>query len=373
VGGRVAPTLSPPKDKVKKTKEIKSMRLLILGTGGMANAHATNFSAIDGVKLVGGVDILPDRLAAFSAQHKIDRQFGSVEDALAWGEFDAVANVTPDRIHHPTTMLAIAADKHIFCEKPLATDATLAMEMTAAMEKSGKVGMVNFTYRNSPALQRGRQMVLAGEIGAVRHVEASHLQSWLVGNAWGDWKTESKWLWRLSRKHGSNGALGDIGIHIVDFASYGSGLDVAHVFARLKTFEKAPPTNTIGEYDLDANDSFAMSVDFSNGAVGTIQATRTAAGQLDQLRLRVYGDKGSIEMIYDTGKSTLRACLGEDTNTATWRDVPFDPVETNYQRFVSAVRNGKTLEPSFRRAANIQRVLDKAMLSDLERNEQAVA
>ena len=97
------------------------------------------------------------------------------------------------------------------------------------------------------------------------------------------------------------------------------------------------------------------------------------AGQLDQLRLRVYGDKGSIEMIYDTGKSTLRACLGEDTNTATWRDVPFDPVETNYQRFVSAVRNGKTLEPSFRRAANIQRVLDKAMLSDLERNEQAVA
>ena len=136
----------------------------------MANAHATNFSAIDGVKLVGGVDILPDRLAAFSAQHKIDRQFGSVEDALAWGEFDAVASVTPDRIHHPTTMLAIAAGKHIFCEKPLATDATLAMEMTAAMEKSGKVGMVNFTYRNSPALQRGRQMVLAGEVGAVRHV-----------------------------------------------------------------------------------------------------------------------------------------------------------------------------------------------------------
>ena len=208
------------------------MRLLILGTGGMANAHATNFSAIGRVKLVGAVDILPDRLAAFCAQHKIDRQFASVEDALARGEFDAVANVTPDRIHHPTTLLAIAAGKHIFCEKPLATDATLAMEMTAAIEKSGKVGMVNFTYRNSPALQKGRQMVLAGEVGAVRHVEASHLQSWLVGNAWGDWKTESKWLWRLSKKHGSNGALGDIGIHIVDFASYGSGLDVAHVFAR---------------------------------------------------------------------------------------------------------------------------------------------
>ena len=198
--------------------------------------------------------------ATIKVAWRIDRQFGSVEDALAWGEFDAVANVTPDRIHHPTTMLAIAAGEHIFCEKPLATDARLAMDMTAAMEKSGKVGMVNFTYRNSPALQKGRQTVLAGEVGAVRHVEASHLQSWLVGNAWGDWKTDSKWLWRLSKKHGSNGALGDIGIHIVDFASYGSGLDVVHVFARLKTFDKAPPSNTIGEYDLDANDSFAMSV-----------------------------------------------------------------------------------------------------------------
>ena len=349
------------------------MRLLILGTGGMANAHATNFSSIDGVTIVGGIDVLPDRLAAFSTQHKIDRQFASLEDALAWGEFDAIANVTPDRIHHPTTMVAIAAGKHVFCEKPLATDATLAMEMTEAMEKSRKVGMVNLTYRNSPALQKGREMVLAGAVGTVRHVEASHLQSWLVGNAWGDWKTESKWLWRLSKKHGSNGALGDIEIHIVDFASYGSGLDVARVFARLKTFDKAPPTNTIGEYDLDANDSFAMTVEFGNGAIGTIQATRTAAGQLDQLRLRVYGDKGSIEMIYDTGKSTLRACLGEDVNTATWRDVPFEPVETNYQRFAAAVKAGATLEPSFRRAVNIQKVLDKAMASDLDHSDRAVA
>jgi predicted dehydrogenase len=348
------------------------MRLLILGTGGMADQHATNFKAIDGVSLVGGVDVIPDRLEVFCAKHEIARQFASLEDALAWGEFDAVTNVTPDRIHHETTLQAIAAAKHVFCEKPLATDAVKAMEMTNAIEKSGKVGMVNFTYRNSPALQKGRQMVLAGDIGAVRHVEASHLQSWLVGNAWGDWKTESKWLWRLSKKHGSNGALGDIGIHIVDFASYGSGLDVAHVFGRLKTFDKAPG-DKIGEYDLDANDSFTMNVDFNNGAIGTIQATRTAAGQLDQLRLRVYGKTGSIEMIYDTGKSTLRACMGEDVNTATWRDVPFDPVETNYQRFVSAVLAGKTQEPSFRRAAGIQKVLDKALVSDHSRKDEAVA
>lgn len=347
------------------------MRLLILGTGGMANTHATNFAAIAGVTLAGGVDVEPARLAAFCAEHRIARQFSSLDEALAWGEFDAVANVTPDRIHHPTTMQAIAAGKHVFCEKPLATDAQKAMEMTDAIEKSGKVGMVNFTYRNSPALQEGRRMVLAGDIGAVRHIEASHLQSWLVSNAWGDWKTEAKFLWRLSTKHGSNGALGDIGIHIVDFASYGAGLDVAHVFGRLKTYDKAPG-NKIGEYDLDANDSFNMSVDFTNGAIGTIQASRTASGQFDQLRLRIYGETGSIEVIYDTGTSTLRACLGEDVHSATWGDVPFEPVDTNYQRFVQAVRAGKTQEPSFRRAANIQKVLDMAMASNASHTDEAI-
>ena len=348
------------------------MRLLVLGTGGMANAHAQNFSAIEGVSLVGGVDIDPARLAEFCATHGIERQFASLEEALAWGEFDAVANVTPDRIHHPTTMLAIAAGKHVFCEKPLATDAIKAMEMTEAIEASGKVGMVNLTYRNSPAVQKGRELVLSGAIGKVRHIEASHLQSWLVGNHWGDWHTETKFLWRLSTGHGSNGALGDIGIHIVDFASYGSGLDVAHVFGRLKTFDKAPD-NAIGEYTLDANDSFTMNVDFAGGAIGTIQATRSAAGQMDQLRLRVYGETGSVEMIYDTGTSTLRACLGEDVHTARWHDVPFEPVETNYQRFVAAVRAGKTQEPSFRRAANIQKVLDAAMASHASGRDEAVS
>ena len=99
------------------------MRLLILGTGGMANQHARNFSAIKGVSVVCGVDVVPERLATYCAEHRIEKNFPSIEDALAWGDFDAMANVTPDRIHHPTTMQAIAAGKHVFCEKPLATDA----------------------------------------------------------------------------------------------------------------------------------------------------------------------------------------------------------------------------------------------------------
>jgi predicted dehydrogenase len=212
--------------------------------------------------------------------------------------------------------------------------------------------------------------VTSGRIGAVKHVEASYLQSWLVSKAWGDWRTESQWLWRLSKKHGSNGTLGDIGIHILDFAIFGSGLDIDHVFARLKTFEKAPG-NRIGEYELDANDSFAMAVDFSNGALGVIHATRWATGHFNELRLRVYGERGSVEVQHRHNESMLRVVLDDDVETGTWREQSVEAVPTNYQRFVEAVRTGKSPEPSFRHAANLQKVLDLALVTELERRELA--
>jgi predicted dehydrogenase len=346
------------------------MRLLILGTGGMAAQHAKHFAAIDGVTLVGGVDVDPARLEAFNQTHNIERGFASLDAAIAWGEFDAVANVTPDSIHHPTTIAALKAGKHVFCEKPLATDATKAFEMVDVAEQSGLINMVNLTYRNVAQLQRAREIVLSGQIGAVKHVEASYLQSWLSSKAWGDWRTESKWLWRLSKKHGSNGVLGDIGVHILDFASFGAGLDIEHVFARLKTFDKAPG-NKIGEYELDANDSFTMAVDFSNGALGVIHATRWATGHFNELRLRVYGERGGVEVQHRHDGSRLRVCLGEDVETGNWVEVEVPPVPTNYERFAGAVRAGKNQQPDFRHAAELQRVLDLAMVSDTDHRELA--
>lgn len=347
------------------------MRVLILGAGWIAHYHAESFQKVQGVELVGAVDLVADKLEAFCAQHGIANKFATLEEAVTWGQFDAAVNATPDAVHYETTFKLIEAGKHIFCEKPLSISADKAMEMTEAVEKAGVVGMVNLTYRSSPALQKAREMVLAGEIGEVRHVDAAMLHGWLVGNHWGDWKTDSKWLWRLSKKHGSNGALGDTGIHVVDFASYGAALDVAHVFARLKTFDKAPG-NKIGEYDLDANDGFIMNVDFSNGAIGTIHATRTAAGYDNMLRMWIYGSLGSLEVIYDTGKSTLRACIGSDVNTHTWKDIPLEPVPTNHETFLRAVRSGKTLEPAFRKAAELQKVLDQAAVSNDRHVDQTI-
>ena len=193
------------------------------------------------------------------------------------------------------------------------------MKWLTPPERAGIVNMVNLTYRNVAALQKARAHGAGRRVGEVRHVEASYLQSWLVSKSWGDWRTDPKWLWRLSRSHGSNGVLGDVGVHILDFASYGAGLDIEHVFCRLKTFDKAPG-NRIGEYELDANDSFTMALDFSNGAFGVVHASRWATGHLNELRLRIYGDKGGIEVVHNLEGSQLKVCMGEDIETAKWQD-----------------------------------------------------
>ena len=192
--------------------------------------------------------------------------------------------------------------------------------------------MVNLTYRNVAQLQKAREIVTSGQIGAVKHVEASYLQSWLVSKAWGDWRTESKWLWRLSKKHGSTACSATSASTSSTSRRIGSGLDIEHVFARLKTFDKAPG-NKIGEYELDANDSFTMAVDFSNGALGVIHATRWATGHFNELRLRVYGERGGVEVQHRHDGSRLRVCLGEDVETGTWKEMEVPPVPTNYQRF----------------------------------------
>ena len=341
------------------------MRLLILGTGGMARAHAEQFGAIKGVELAGAVDLDEKLLDAFCKKYKIGRSFTSLDEAIGWGKFDAVANVTPDHVHYSTTMALLKAGKHVFCEKPLATDHPKALEMAETAEKAGLVGMVNLTYRNVPEIHKVRELVRSGKIGKVKHVEASYLQSWLVSKAWGDWREESQWLWRLSKSHGSNGTLGDIGIHIVDFVNFGSGAEMANIDCRLQTFHKAEG-DRIGVYKLDANDSFVMSVGFDNGALGVVHASRWATGHLNELKLRVYGDKGGIELTHRLDGSELRVCLGRSINKATWRTLKVRPVKTTYELFVKAVRAGKTLEPSFAQAAKVQKVLDLCVVADAD-------
>ena len=225
--------------------------------------------------------------------------------------------------------------------------------------------MVNLSYRNWPCIQDVAARVRRGEIGDIMHVEASYLQSWLSAKVWGDWRTNPALLWRLSSAHGSKGVLGDIGVHIVDFATYPVG-PIAKVECQLKTFPKAPK-DRIGDYPLDANDSAVMTVEFKNGALGVIHTTRWATGHVNQLTLKLFGTKGAIEINSEVSTTGYRLCSGNDIDTAKWRDEVVAATPSNYQRFIRAITTGEPEQPDFARGAEVQKVLDACFLSDAEK------
>lgn len=340
-------------------------RLLVLGTGAMAGSHAQRFATIPGCRLVAAVDVSPERARAFAEAHRIPNAFPNLGDALAWGEFDAAVNVTPDGAHKATTLALVGAGKHVLCEKPLAVSYPDAIEMADAAEAAGLINMVNFTYRNASALQTARRMVAAGQIGTVRHVQASYLQSWLTARHWGDWRTDEKWLWRLSSAHGSKGVMGDVGVHILDFATFAAGQDIVAIGARMRTFDKIDG-GAIGDYRLDVNDSVAMTVEFANGALGVVHASRMATGKRNDLDLVVHGDLGALRIWSDEKASTLEACLGPDAETQTWRPVACPDVPHIAERFVLALLMSENGDPSFRRGAEMQRLIDMAFDSDAQ-------
>jgi predicted dehydrogenase len=346
-------------------------RLLILGTGSIARHHAERFALLPGCELVAAVDANAERARDFADINRIPNAFASLAEAIAWGGFDAVINSTPDAVHMATTLELIAAGKAVFCEKPLALNAEDATVMTEAAEAAGLINMVNFTYRHASALQTARRMVETGEIGEVRHVQASYLQSWLTGRHWGDWRSEERWLWRLSSQHGSKGVLGDIGVHILDFVTYGTCLDIVALGAKMKTFDKAEG-GVIDVYRLDVNDSVAMTVEFSNGALGVVHMSRFATGKANDLDMTIHGERGALKLWANSTESSLEVCLGADIDTQTWTPYQCPPTPRNEERFVIALLSGENGEPDFRHATRVQRLLDLAFVSDAKGRVMAV-
>lgn len=346
----------------KSSSKKSPVRLAIIGTGGMANNHARRFKEIPGCALVAAVDIDRARAEKFAAEHGIPAVFTSVADMLAQAKVDAVSIVTPDAFHAAQSIQCLKAGKHVLCEKPLALNHADAQRMVAAAKKAGVINMVNLSYRDWPAIQAVAGVIASGKIGDIRHVEASYLQSWLPSKIWGDWRTTPAWLWRLSTQHGSRGVLGDVGVHIVDFATFPAG-PIKSVFGKLKAFDKAKG-NRIGEYVLDANDSAVMTVEFANGALGTIHTTRWSGGHANRLFLKISGTKGAIEIDSERSTTSYKLSVGADLDKAQWKEIAAKPTPNNYARFVKAVRTGVQDQPDFARGAEVQKVLDAVIASD---------
>ncbi|MGE9292990.1 MAG: Gfo/Idh/MocA family protein [Puniceicoccales bacterium] len=346
----------------KTTRRSGPVRLAIIGTGNMGKQHARRYQEIPGCKLVAAVDMNRKLVEAFAAEFDIPEVYDSVADMLAQSQVDAVSVVVPDSFHAAVAIECLKAGKHVLCEKPLAVNHADAQRMVKAAEKAGVINMVNLSYRDMPSLQAVAKLIAEGKLGDIRHVEASYLQSWLPSKVWGDWQTEPRWLWRLSSSHGSKGVLGDVGVHILDFATFPVG-SLKDIFCKLKVFHKAPG-DKIGEYNLDANDSAAMTVEFTNGALGAIHTTRWCGGHANRLYLKIAGTTGSAAIDTDWGNDIYRTSLGRNLEKATWKECKAKKTPNNYARFIKSIRTGVQDQPDFVRGAELQKVLDSCYVSD---------
>ncbi len=341
------------------------IKIAIIGTGWWAGVHAGEYAKDPRTKLVAVCGTSIGKAAAFAAEHGAERAYDNFSAMLADGNVDAVAIVTPDCTHCDYAIMALEAGLHVICEKPLAFCVEEATRMAEAAKRSGRVNMVNFSYRKSAALYKAVEMVKAGELGRIYHAEAKYFQNWLLSKDQGDWRNERKWLWRLSSAHGSKGALGDTGVHILDFATLPLG-KARNLHCRLKTFDKAPD-GRIGEYVLDVNDTALIDMEMESGALLNVQVTRMACGHPNKVSLCIYGEKAAIDIDLDRGWDSLKiARLDADGRQLDWETLNLAPLPSIFTRFIDAVGKGRLEEPDFARGLEIQSLLEACEKSDQE-------
>jgi len=337
----------------------------IIGTGIMGKAGGRIFQLIEEVEVAALADVSEKNLTEAAAELQVSATYSTYQDMLEKERLDGVSVVTPDSMHAGISLDVIGEGIHILCEKPLATSLGDAKQMAAAGKKKGVINMLNFSWRNHPNLQEASLAVSRGEIGKVVHVEGSFLQRWLATGVYnGDIADSPRLVWRLSTRDGNAGTLSDVGCHLYDAAEFLCG-GIESVFCTLKTFDKEIPGNRVGDYILDANDSYVSNVIFTNGAIGSLHATRWAHGYGHVLRLRVFGTGGAVEVELKAGDADeYRIISGKKAiNTLAWKKVACKPKPTIYSKFVEAVRTGKKTQPDFEHGVRIQACLHYSILS----------
>jgi predicted dehydrogenase len=198
---------------------------------------------------------------------------------------------TPGDTHAEIAIAALAAGKHVLCEKPLANTLAEAEAMTAAAARAAENGvrsMVGFNYRRVPAIALARRLVEQGRLGTLRHIRAAYLQDWLSDAA-------VPLTWRLQAERAGFGALGDIGAHAVDLAQYLSGEHLSGVSGLTTTFTaERPVAGEDGLGPVTVDDAALFSGRLPSGALASFEATRVAAGRKNALTIELYGELGSL-------------------------------------------------------------------------------
>ncbi|MFI7433907.1 Gfo/Idh/MocA family protein [Micromonospora haikouensis] len=309
-------------------------------------------------------------------------------------EIDVVDICTPGDSHAEIALAALAAGKHVLCEKPLANTVAEAREMAAAAvaaQAAGVRSMCGFTYRRVPAVTLMRQMVAEGRLGTIRHVRAAYLQDWIVD-------PQFPLVWRLQKDKAGSGALGDIGAHIIDMTQYVTGQRITGVSAITETFVKQRPLPAEysglaaqaagdGAADGQGPDMGPVTVDdaavfvarLDDGALATYEASRFATGRKNALRVEINGSLGTLVFdlerlneleFYDAtrpaaeqGFTRILVTEAEHPYMSAWwppgHIIGYEHSFTHQARdLVEAIATGVDPAPSFVDGLQVQLVLD---------------
>ena len=219
-----------------------------------------------------------------------ERNYGSwqemLEGELARDEddrIDFVSIVTPNHVHFEVAEAFVKAGFNVICDKPLVHTTAQAKKLIRAVEKSGVVFAVTYNYTGYPMVRQARDMVAKGQLGEIRKVIVEYNQGWLAtrleeeGAKQAEWRTDPK-------RSGAAGAIGDIGSHAENLVATVTGLELDSICADLTTFVSGR------KLDDDGN----LLLKFTDGAKGVLIASQIEVGAENDLRLRVFGEKGSL-------------------------------------------------------------------------------
>jgi predicted dehydrogenase len=219
---------------------------------------------------------------------------------VARDDIDVIDVCVPQALHATVAIAAAEAGKHVLCEKPLALNQADAKAMLAAVRQAGVRHCVNHNYRRVPAIQLAKQLIDEGRIGRIFHWRATYQQDWIID-------PEFPLTWHLQREHAGSGPHGDLNSHSVDLAHFLVGrietvscLTASFIDQRplpgagAATFSAGTRADSAACGKVTVEDASLMHVRFANGAIGSFEATRFAAGRKNRNRFEIYGSEGSL-------------------------------------------------------------------------------
>jgi predicted dehydrogenase len=262
----------------------------MLGYSFMGKAHANALNALR--HLDRNTPLIPELITICgrdeSALEVARLQYGFQDKVVDWRDlinderirvFD---NTGPNSVHAEPTIAAANRGMHVFCEKPLGMNSVDSYDMWKAAEEASVIHMTAFNYRFFPAIRLARQMIENGDLGTIYHFRSNFLDASAVD------PNQSKTSWRFQSGQAGSGAIGDLGAHHIDVARYLVG-EPASVSSITRTF--VPERSG---FQVDVDDAFEAIVEFEGGAIGTFEASRVAAGYINESRIQIDGSKASI-------------------------------------------------------------------------------